>query len=201
MNSLWIAALLLSWLAIAALALAVYALARQIGVLHERIRPAGALSVAPMLAPGDAVPAMNLPCLNGGTVTIGGRAPDGRAQLLLFIAPDCPLCQELVPTALALARGETERLQLIFASDGAPATHQDYIRQRELSGWPYLLSAELGQRLHIGRLPYGVLIDADGRLVAHGLCNTREHLDSLLEAQERGVASVQQWIGKQEAHS
>ena len=38
--------LVLSWVAIAGLALCVIALARQVGVLHERVAPVGALSMA-----------------------------------------------------------------------------------------------------------------------------------------------------------
>ena len=45
----------------------------------------------------------------------------------------------------------------------------------------------------VGKLPYAALIDASGVLRAKGLVNTREHLESLFEAKERGVASIQDW--------
>jgi len=35
---------------------------------------------------------------------------------------------------------------------------------------------------------------------AKGLVNTREHLESLFEAQERGVASLQQYVGRAAGH-
>jgi hypothetical protein len=41
-----------------------------------------------------------------------------------------------------------------------------------------------------------VLIDEQGIVAAQGLVNTREHLESLFEAQQRGVASIQDYLGK-----
>jgi methylamine dehydrogenase accessory protein MauD len=58
----------------------------------------------------------------------------------------------------------------------------------------YVLSRELGLAYQVDKLPHGVLIDADGVLRAKGLVNTREHVDSLFEAMERGVGSVQEYL-------
>ena len=42
--------------------------------------------------------------------------------------------------------------------------------------------------------PWAVLLDADGVLLAKGLVNTREHIESLFEAARLGVASMQEWL-------
>jgi hypothetical protein len=39
-----------------------------------------------------------------------------------------------------------------------------------------------------------VLLDAAGTVRSRGLVNTREHLESLFEAKERGVASIQDFL-------
>jgi hypothetical protein len=39
-----------------------------------------------------------------------------------------------------------------------------------------------------------VLLDDEGKVRAKGLVNTREHLESLFEAKERGVASLQEFV-------
>ena len=49
----------------------------------------------------------------------------------------------------------------------------------------------------MGRLPYAVLVDAAGIVRAKGLVNSREHLESLFEAHERGVASLQDWLERE----
>lgn len=46
----------------------------------------------------------------------------------------------------------------------------------------------------VGKIPYGVLLDAGGIIRAKGLTNTREHLESLLEADKTGFASLQQFM-------
>jgi methylamine dehydrogenase accessory protein MauD len=51
----------------------------------------------------------------------------------------------------------------------------------------------------IGKLPYAVLVDHEGVLRAKGLVNSREHLESLLAAQEAGVASLQEFLVKRQA--
>ena len=48
-------------------------------------------------------------------------------------------------------------------------------------------------------LPFAALIDERGSVRAQGLVNTREHLESLFEARERGVASVQEFLARRRA--
>ena len=43
-------------------------------------------------------------------------------------------------------------------------------------------------------VPFAVLIDEQGVLRSKGLTNNREHLESLFEAMERGVASIQEFM-------
>jgi methylamine dehydrogenase accessory protein MauD len=57
-----------------------------------------------------------------------------------------------------------------------------------------VVSTDLGLAYQVGRLPHAVLIDAAGVIRARGLVNTREHLESLFEAQARGVASIQEFV-------
>ncbi|MGH7820705.1 MAG: methylamine dehydrogenase accessory protein MauD, partial [Candidatus Binatia bacterium] len=44
---------------------------------------------------------------------------------------------------------------------------------------------------------YAALIDASGTVRAKGLVNTREHVESLFEASELGVASIQDFVRRQ----
>ena len=68
------------WLLVIALALAVLALTRQLGVLHERITPVGALMLAKGLKVGEAAPRMEVADLDGAA---GGRAAVRLRQRLL----------------------------------------------------------------------------------------------------------------------
>ena len=47
---------------------------------------------------------------------------------------------------------------------------------------------------HVSKLPFAVLIGADGSLKSKGLVNTREHLESLIEAMDSGYATLQEFV-------
>lgn len=182
---------LLLWAAVVVLAGVVLALVRQIGVLHERVAPAGALVVGDGPRVGEPAPALEVPTLDGGRVAVGGEAPDGRGTLLLFVSPTCPVCKTLLPVARAVGRQEGRDLRLVLASDGPPGEHRDFVARERLAGVPYALSTELGLAFRVGRLPWAVIVDARGVVRARGLVSSREHLESLFEAWSRGVASIQ----------
>jgi len=188
---------LLLWIAVIGLGVLVLALLRQIGVLNERIAPAGALLGAEGPRPGTAAPIVEVEDWGGGSLRIGGEDPDGRSSLVLFVSPTCPVCKTLLPQARAVCAEEDGDTRLILASDGPRAEHAEFVAAHRASGEPYVLSATLGLTYQVGRLPYAVLIDGDGVLRARGLVNTREHLESLFEARLRGVASVQEFVANE----
>jgi methylamine dehydrogenase accessory protein MauD len=184
----------LLWLTVIGLALTVLALTRQIGLLHERISPVGALSPETKLQVGSPAPVLSLFDLHDRRVEIGGVSTDGSRTLLFFLSPTCPVCETLLPTVERVARTEVPRVRVVLASDGPLEEHRRFVAERGLSHLPYVVSGPLGMTYGVAKLPYAVLIDEQGIIVAQGLVNTREHLESLFEAQRRGVASIQQYL-------
>jgi len=183
------------WILVIALAVIVFALTRQIGVLHERVAPAGALTLSGGVKAGESAPDLELATVSGGRLRLKSFAERGRGVLVFFLSPTCPLCKMLVPVVTRIAREEKDWLDLLFASDGATlAEHQAYVAERSLDSFPYVVSQELGMAFQVGKLPYAALIDEAGVLVAKGLVNTREHLESLLEARRLGVASINEFM-------
>lgn len=182
------------WLLVIGLALTVLALTRQIGLLHERISPVGALSPEAKIKVGDPAPELALIDLHDHPVQIGGPSKDESRTLLFFLSPTCPVCDTLLPTVERVARTEVPRVRVILASDGLPDEHRAFATEKRISHLPYILSAPLGMTYGVAKLPYAVLIDEHGVVAAQGLVNTREHLESLFEAQRRGVASIQDYL-------
>lgn len=180
------------WLVVLALVVVVLALSRQIGVLYERIAPMGALMIDQGPKVGDASPLMTLPAITGGEVKVGMAS--GRSQLLFFLSPTCPVCKKLLPVLKSIRSAEKDWLDVVLASDGDTTEHLAFSRKAGLTGFPYVLSAELAMAFRVGKLPYAVLIDENGRVGAKGLINSREHLESLFTAKEAGVASIQEFI-------
>ena len=182
----------LLWTLVVLLTLAVLALARQVGVLHQRVAPAGALmpSTGPKI--GELTEAVEAEDLRGNRVGIGGLA-QGANTLVLFISPTCPVCKTLLPAARSLA--SAEGLALVFASDGFETErHRTFAEEVGIARFPYVLSQALGIRYGVSRLPFAVLIGADGVLRGRGLVNTREHLESLLESWRSGIATLQDYV-------
>lgn len=189
---------ILLWVIVVVLAGVVVALVRQIGVLHERVTPVGALVGDQGPRVGAAAPRFELADWTGAPLTIGGHDPDGKNTLLLFVSPTCPVCATLLPIVDSVAGDEPQLLRVVLASDGSRDEHEAFVRTHQLAARPYVLSTPLGLAYRVGKLPYAVLIDADGVLRAKGLVNTREHLESLFEAMARGVASVQDYLRHQQ---
>lgn len=185
---------LLLWIAVVALGALVLALLRQIGVLHERIGPAGALVGREGPRSGEPAPVLELQDWNGETLRVGGRDPDGRGTLLLFVSPTCPVCKTLLPLVASVREAEDRRLRVVVASDGPREEHGAFVALHGLARGRYVLSSELGLAFEVGRLPYAVLLDAEGLVQARGLVNSREHLESLFEARDRGVATLQEYL-------
>ena len=179
---------LLLWCVVIVLGVVVLALARQVGVLHERVAPAGAL--------------------HADHGTEGGRADGARDLPRASTAARSP---SAVPTGTAVPRWccgsrrparcarrwcrrrsrwrRAERLRLVFASDGDKLEqHQAYVGDLGIAAYPYVVSQALGLAYAVSKLPFAVLIGGDGVLRSKGLVNTREHLESLVESMRSGVA-------------
>jgi methylamine dehydrogenase accessory protein MauD len=185
---------ILSWVVILVLAVTVLALARQIGVLHERVAPLGALTTRTAVGVGDRAPEFDLADLAGKAVHIGGRQADRRSQLLLFVSPVCPMCKKLLQVVRSFAQSERGGVGIVLMGDGDRPSHEALVAEHRLEGLPLVLSPIVGITLGIGKLPHAVLIDADGVIRSSGIVNSREHLESLLVAEETGYASMQDYL-------
>jgi methylamine dehydrogenase accessory protein MauD len=196
MNALLVSHLIL-WVIVVVLCFVVFALMRQIGVLHERVFPAGALMGNRGPQAGEQTPVHHLVAFDDSQIALG----DGlRSTLLLFVSPSCPVCKTLLPIINSVAKTEANNhpLQVILASDGDSAEerrrHQEFITAHQIDRKRYVISKQLGLAFVVEKLPFATLIDKAGVIRAKGLVNSREHLESLFEAHERGVASLQEFL-------
>jgi methylamine dehydrogenase accessory protein MauD len=182
----------ISWLLIIGLGVALLALARQVGVLHVRVAPAGALTTAGGPAVGDKSPHIDAIALDGRSLTIGGKLSGGTMRLLMFVSAQCPLCKGLIPVAKSFARDE--RVDLVFVGDDTVGAQHALIERFGLDAYPFVNGPETGTKFGVEKLPYAVLLDDNGTVLSKGLVNSREHLESLVIAHEMGVKSVQDYI-------
>ncbi len=182
------------WILVLVLAGVLLAVVRQLGVLHERITPAGALMLNRGLTVGEAAPELEVVDLVGKSVHVGARRSDGRSTLLLFVSPTCPVCKTLLPAVKSSRKDERDWMDVVLASDGDVNEQRAFVRAQGLEAIPYVVSAALGLAYQVSRLPFAALLDENGVLRARGLVNSREHLESLFEAKRLGVASLQEYF-------
>lgn len=163
------------------LALVVLSLARQVGILHERLSPAGMTRAREGIEPGQVLPAVSLSALSGAPVSFNGHA-----TALLFVAADCPICRSVLPAfAGALDDGS---FQGFWVADGLPAgdgqlpDYAAYVIEHGLDADRLLVSQELGLSLGVRQIPALVLLDSEQRLLSRDTLNGPRQLAALLSA-------------------
>jgi methylamine dehydrogenase accessory protein MauD len=180
------------WIVVLGLGVVIFGLVRQIGVLHERVAPMGALMTDHGPQVGEMSPRISVNDIRGKLVDFGQPQADGKLRLLLFVAPTCPVCKKLLPIARSFAAGE--RLSVVLIGDGEIEEQRRMIAEHGLQEITYINSPQVGMAFQVGKLPYAVLIDEAGVIRAKGLVNSREHLESLVIAKETGYGSIQAYL-------
>ena len=116
MNDALLAAVLALWVIVVILVVVIFALARQIGILYERIAPMGALMLDDGPTIGQQSPHFKLVSLNGSDVNVG--EPSNKSSLIFFLSPTCPVCKKLIPVLRSMMKTEQSWLEILLASDG-----------------------------------------------------------------------------------
>jgi methylamine dehydrogenase accessory protein MauD len=176
MSGWWLTSYVVLWVLVALLTLVVVALARQVGTLHLRLGPRGALELddeGPAL--GEAPEAITVIDLGGREAALGGP---GEPQLLLFVSPGCPVCREVLPSLPAAARAG-RLTPYVIVDAGREESAESYRHER--IGAPVLAAPEVARDYRVPGTPYAVVLDAMGVVRAKGTVNTLEQLEGLVD--------------------
>ncbi|CAP54215.1 putative methylamine utilization protein mauD [Gluconacetobacter diazotrophicus PA1 5] len=182
----------LDWLLLLALVPVLALLFRRMRRLFARVAPVGALMTSGGPAPGVRLPSRILRALDGGEVALGGSRADGGSTLLLFVSGACPISRKMLPIAGDFTRREA--IDLLCLGDDTDAMQHDLTARFAISPSRFVNDPEIGRMLGVDKLPFAFLLDATGTIVAKGLVNSREHLESLVVAGETGHVSVQSYL-------
>jgi hypothetical protein len=154
MTGWWTVAFVALWLLVVVLAVVVVALARQVGTLHLRLGPRGALEMddeGPML--GQTPPPAPARTDSGSTVMLGGPGP---ARVILFSSPTCGVCREVAPALGPAAAAVRYSAQILHDADAERA-------------WS------------VPGTPFAVVLDDAGVVRAKGTVNNLEQIEGLLD--------------------
>jgi hypothetical protein len=161
----WAAAFVAQGLLLAVLAVVVVALARQIGVLHLRLAPVGALEIDDEGPPlGDAIAPRAATGRDGTTMLVGGPGP---RRILAFVSPTCPVCERILPSLPAAARATGFVAQVVSDADAE--------RSFDVPGVPFV-----------------VVLDEIGAVRAKGTVNSLEQLEGLIDTATRRIEHAEE---------
>ena len=154
----WMAAFAVQWFLLIAVCVVVVALARQVGVLHLRLGPLGALEIddeGPRL--GQKPPVLRAREEDGSPVVLGGP---GGGRLVVFVSSTCPVCEQVRPSVPAAAT----------AGGLVPQVVSDPEAER---AWA------------VPGVPFVVILDPSGAVRAKGTVNDLEQLEGLVDTAAR----------------
>lgn len=178
MSGWWLVSYVVLWALVVALALLTLALARQIGTLHLRLGPRGALELDQEGPPlGEAPERVDAHDLDGRPVSVGGP---GEPELLLFVSPGCPVCREVLPSLPVAARvGGMRPLVVSDADDPRDAVPDGGTTP------PVVLGPHVARAFGVPGTPYAVALDRLGVVRAKGTINNLEQLEGLVDTARR----------------
>jgi hypothetical protein len=160
----WAAAFVVQWVLLAVLAIAVVALARQIGVLHLRLGPLGALEVDDEGPPlGEAPQERVARSPDGAKVLVGGPGP---RRLIAFVSPTCPICEQVLPSLPASATAAGLALQVVSDDD-------------------------LEHAYRVPGVPFVVVLDELGIVRSKGTVNSLEQVEGLVDTAARRIGETE----------
>ncbi len=179
------------WMIVVVQAFLTFALLRQIGILNLRIVPAGAKSIAAGPRVGQKAPELNLADIRDSTQALTVPSTDLRNLMIVFISPSCSSCKTLTPGIRALAGPTKSDVLWAVVSFGDLSENYEYQRinfdERIL-----FCHATPGVRdlYDVTTTPYAIYMRPDSTVLAAGIVNHIEHLESMLES--RASDSIQQ---------
>lgn len=166
MTGWWTVAFVVQWVVLVALCLVVVALARQVGTLHLRLGPRGALEVDTEGPPiGEAPPPIHVLTDGGDRIVLGGA---GARRLVMFSSPTCPVCDEVAPSVPAAAAA-AGLIPIVVHDSDAEVVY-------DVPGTPFLL-----------------VVDEDGIVRAKGTVNNLEQMEGLVDTAVRRIEHERSW--------
>ena len=176
----WAASYVVLWALVVLLGITVVALARQIGTLHLRLGPRGALEMDEEGPPlGTGLPEETLVDVDGVERAIGGP---GESQLLLFVSPGCMVCEQVLPGIPAVAKSSA--LQAFVLTDVDEHESRRAYQSKDL-GAPLVPARFVAQRYEVPGTPYVIVLDNLGIVRAKGTINNLEQLEGLVDVAQR----------------
>ncbi len=147
------------------------------------------LAAGPAL--GEDVPALDVQDINGRRIELGSAR--GMRTLLVFVSAQCDSCETLAPAIRSIAKSENHRTVTILVSSSDADDIGRFAVRNGLTHVPIVASRGIVEAYGVHGTPFALLVGTDGKLITKGIVNHVEHLSSLINADELGVDSAEQF--------
>lgn len=176
MQGWWVASYVILWMLVLVLVFVVVALARQVGTLHLRLGPRGALEMDEEGPPlGEAPVARDVRSIDGRNVRVGGP---GAAQVVMFVSPGCHLCEAVLPSLGVAAKTKGMDATVLVDTDPLETAHTFGKRKLNANVAP---AGDLVTLYAVPGTPFVVVLDDMGVTRAKGTVNNLEQLEGLID--------------------
>jgi methylamine dehydrogenase accessory protein MauD len=176
MQGWWIASYVILWFLVVVLSVLVVALARQVGTLHLRLGPRGALEIDDEGPPlGESPPVADVRAIDDRMLRIGGPGP---ANVLLFVSPGCHLCEAVLPSLGVAAKSKGMNATVLVDADRLETIGMFGDRKLNADIAP---AGDLTSTYAVPGTPFVVVLDDLGIVRAKGTVNNLEQLEGLID--------------------
>lgn len=193
METLFVVSYLTLWALVLSLAAVTVALTRQIGLLHKRVEPTGARTEVAGPPIGEQVHDVTAVALSGHSIKL--VSPRHQMSMVVFVAPGCPACEDLMPAVRSLIRNESGLSVVVVSLSEDQQANAAMVKTHRIDPSTYVASPELATVLRVAHPPYAVLLASDRTVIAKGVVNHLEHLGSLLSAARVGHPTMESYLG------
>jgi methylamine dehydrogenase accessory protein MauD len=156
------------------------------------MRPVGARTSNAGPEIGTKLKALDASDIDGKLVQV---VADGFSRMLVFVAPSCPSCDGLMPGVRTLAKAQRNRMSVMLLTGMEDMdANREFIRRHKVGNIPFVVSRDVVDTVGVMNAPYAIVLDRDSVVRAKGTVNHLEHLESLVEALERGHATIESYL-------
>lgn len=181
----WIALIAISsvvaWVLLLAEAVVLFALVRQIGVLHTRVAPRGSRDPGrdgPQV--GTQPPQMELLAIGGTPLWIGTQM--SQPAVYLFVSLTCTLCQDVLRSVPALHQAYANRLFVrVLVRGDPPDAARIKERHRLPDAVPVAAAHQVFEVYGVDSTPWLLVLGSDGRVLSRGIVNSLEQMEVAIE--------------------
>ena len=192
MTGLWLISYIILWLLFVVVCLLMVGMLQQLGMLQRLIGPSVSASKEDAKATvpependgplaGSELPELEIETINGFGLLLLTKANKGRDLLLIFMSALCESCQFAVEPLNEFVDEGKHNVSIAIIMRSDLETCQAFLRLFPLRS-PVIcdLDRSITKSFNVHGTPFGLVYDANGKLVRRGLVRGQEDLQNLL---------------------